>query len=191
MKAAAVLASLALAAALAGCGTSPEMRYYTLASEPAPPGAAAGYSIAVGPVSVPELVDRPHFVLRGAGNRVEIAEQTRWAAPLKSEIPRVVADHLARLLGAQASSAAQRAAGTPDYRVAIDVLRFEMSPGSTTVIEAQWTVRPHGGGEAVNGRTLATEAAGAGDDALVAAQSRALEALSRDIAAALSGLRKR
>ena len=28
----------------------------------------------------------------------EIAEQARWAAPLKSEIPRVIADQLARLL---------------------------------------------------------------------------------------------
>ncbi|HET7158024.1 MAG TPA: ABC-type transport auxiliary lipoprotein family protein, partial [Burkholderiales bacterium] len=103
-----------MAMGLAGCGTSPPERFYTLASEPAPTLSANtlanAVSIIVGPVSVPELVDRPQFVVRSGANRVEIAEQSRWAAPLKHEIPRVIADHLARFIeGARTTTSASRA----------------------------------------------------------------------------------
>ena len=168
------------------------MRFFTLASE-APAQSATpvtpAYSIVVGPVTVPELVDRPHFVVRSAPNRVAVEEQVRWAAPLKSEIPRVVADHLARLLeGSRTATSAQRAALVPDYRVLIDIQRFETSPQEGATIQALWTVRPTDGA-AFTGRSLVTEAAGPGYDDLVAAHSRALAAVSRDIAAAITAAR--
>src|SRR5687767_6523424 len=123
---------VALIALLCGCGTSPSVRYFTLESEmpPASASVSSAYSVVVGPVTVPELVDRPHLVLRSSPSRVEIAEYARWAAPLKSEIARVIADHLARELpGANIYTSAQRPAATPDYRVMIDVQRFDMAPG--------------------------------------------------------------
>ena len=189
MRAAGALAILFVTAALAGCGSSPPVRYFTLASEPRAAAAAPVFSIVVGPVTVPEIVDRPHFVLRSSPNTVDIAEQARWAAPLKGEIPRVIADHLARLLDARAWSSAQRASSQPDYRVLIDIQRFEMSPHDGATVQALWTVRALEGSAPVSGRSLVTESAGAGYDALVAAHSRALEAVSRDIAAAIVTLR--
>ncbi|HYH42581.1 MAG TPA: hypothetical protein VD867_11420, partial [Burkholderiales bacterium] len=58
----ALLASFAIAGF--GCGgTSPPVRYFTLASE-TPTGSAPtvpAYTVAVGPVTVPEIVDRPHL----------------------------------------------------------------------------------------------------------------------------------
>jgi uncharacterized lipoprotein YmbA len=168
------------------------VRFFTLASEAPPPAAAAAspsYSVIVGPVTVPELVDRPHFVLRSAPNRVDITEQARWAAPLKSEIPRVVADQLSGLLeGARTATSAQRATVIPDYRVLIDIQRFESSLQEGATVQALWTVRPTDGA-AFTGRSLATEAAGSGYDDLVAAHSRALGAISRDIAAAITAAR--
>ena len=175
------------------CGTSPPERYFTLSSE-APPLTApaqnvAAFSVIVGPVTVPEIVDRTQFVLRSSPSRVEIDELARWAAPLKSEIPRVVADHLARgLEGARVSTSAQRAAALPDYRVLIDVQRFESIPGESATLQAQWEVRGRIGAP-LAGRFIATEPAGAGYEDLAAAHSRALAALSRDIAAAIAQLR--
>jgi uncharacterized lipoprotein YmbA len=174
---------------VSGCGTPPQERFFTLASDPPSPASFnAGkpkYVVVVGPVTVPDVVDRPQLVLRTSPSRVEIAEQARWAAPLKNEIARVVADHLARLLdGARTATSAERASGTPDYRVLIDIQRFESAPQEGATVQAAWTVRLQDG-SALSGRSLITEPAGAGYDALVAAHSRALTAVSRDIAAAI------
>ncbi|MBS1138077.1 MAG: hypothetical protein H6R11_2031, partial [Proteobacteria bacterium] len=96
------MAALCVAAA-AGCGSTPKAHFYTLSAVPAAagataPSATAGYGVAVGPITVPEAVDRPQIVVRLSPSQVEISELHRWAAPLKSEIPRVIAEHLTRLL---------------------------------------------------------------------------------------------
>jgi uncharacterized lipoprotein YmbA len=179
----------------AGCSTPPQERFFTLesppASQPAANTGAGDFLIVVGPITVPEMVDRPQIVLRTAPGRVEIAEQARWAAPLKSEIPRVVADHLGRLLdGARTAAFAERASGTPDYRVLIDIQRFESVPQQGATIQASWTVRTPSG-EPLIGRSIVSEPAGSGYDELVAAHSRALGAISRDIAAAIQASRAR
>src|SRR5262249_52666479 len=73
----------------------------------------------------------------------------------------------------------------PAYRVAIDVQRFESSPGDAAVVEALWVVRRTGGAPR-SGLTLARESAqGGGYDALAAAHSRAIARLAGDIAAAI------
>jgi uncharacterized lipoprotein YmbA len=178
-----------LLAFIAGCGTSPPARFFTLAADPATALSSAGVnapSIIIGPVSVPEVVDRPQLVLRTSPTSVEIAELARWAAPLKSEIPRVIASQLASLLPkARVTTSPQRAVEIPDYRVQVDVQRFESTLAGSAVIEAAWIVRPREG-KGIAGRSVATEPAGVGYDGLVAAHSRALGAITRDIAAAIA-----
>jgi uncharacterized lipoprotein YmbA len=95
------LASLAVvvAALCAGCGSAPKERFYTLApaSGALPPAASPAAvasqprtSVAIGPVRVPDAVDRPQMVVREGPNRVEILEQQRWAGSLRSEIARAL-----------------------------------------------------------------------------------------------------
>jgi uncharacterized lipoprotein YmbA len=175
----------------AGCGTSPPERFFTLESTPPQQRSSSTgteFTVVVGPITIPELVDRPQLVLRTAPGRVEVVEQARWAAPLKSEIPRVVADHLARFLeSARTATSAERAVGTPDYRVLIDIQRFESTPQQGVTLQAAWTVRTPAG--ASSGRSLLTEPAGGGYDELVAAHSRALATLSREIATSIESAR--
>jgi hypothetical protein len=189
-----VLAAGLLFLSACSLGTSPPERFFTLATEApaaAPASAnAAAYLVIVGPVTIPEIVDRPQLVTSAGANRVEIAEQARWAAPLKSEIPRVIADHLARQLeGARTATTDERGAGTPDYRVLVDVQRFDSSPSAAT-IQASWTIRMKEGVAPLSGRSVVTEPAGAGYDALVAAHSRALARVSGEIAAAIRSARR-
>ena len=189
-KSTVIAAALALCA-LAGCST-PKARFYAL-SAPGQPASKALYSVAVGPVSVPEAVDRPQLVLRNAGNEVTIAEQTRWAGPLKSEVPRVLAANLAQALGdAYVSAYPQSTVSGADYVVVVDIQRFESAPGEAATIEALWAVRAAKGkdGAPRNGRSVVREPAqGKDDDALVAAHSRALMSISRDIAEAVRAAR--
>jgi uncharacterized lipoprotein YmbA len=179
---------------LAACGTPPQERFFTLSSDVAPraaPAAGKPISIVVGPVTVPDAVDRPQLVLRNGANRVDIVEQARWAAPLKNEIPRVVAEELAALIeGATTATYVQRASGEADYRVMIDVQRFDTTPGVGAAVQGLWSVRPRNGA-AVTGRSAATESAGSDYESLVAAHSRALAKVSGDIAAAIEATRAR
>ena len=171
---------LLLVFALTACATPPRESFYTLHA-PEPPAAAAGApSIAVGPVMIPEIVDRPQIVVRLGPNQVQIMEQARWAEPLKTGIARVVAANLAATLGARL--AASRNADA-DYRIALDIQRFE-SPADAVVIEALWTVTSKDGRE--SGRSVARQPIAAKDYAsLAAAHSAALAAISKDIAAAI------
>ncbi|HTY21338.1 MAG TPA: PqiC family protein [Geobacteraceae bacterium] len=166
------------------------MNFYTLsamAPEAATP-ATTLRAVAVGPVTLPELVDRPQLVIRVASDRVEIVETDRWAEPLKSEIPRLLAENLFRLLRpARVSTIDQSESRDAEYRVLVDIQRFESIPGEGVMIDALWSVRRSAAGATPRrGSSQVRErAVGAGYDVLVAAHGRALAAISSDIAKAL------
>lgn len=183
------ITTLCLAVALlAGCSSSPKVTFYTLnvaATNEA--SAPALNSVAIGSITLPDLLDRPQLVVRTSANRVEILETHRWAESLKSEIPRIIASDLGILLKpARVSTYPQNAGLEADYRVLLDIQRFEMTAGEGVSLEALWSVRRSNGGVPKTGRTVVSEPASAvGYDALVAAQSRALAVVSRDLAQAL------
>jgi uncharacterized protein len=182
------LISIALVAAVMNaCGTTAPSRYYTLDSTATPDGAPPSRTaVMVGPVTVPASVDQPQFVVRVASNRVELDEFNRWVAPLNDSIARAVAGDLAVLLGTPDVAAAPLANFNPDYRVTIDVQRFESMPNSAALLEAVWNVSKTAGGGTSSGRTVArVPVQGGGFEALAAAHSRALARLSADIAAAI------
>jgi hypothetical protein len=186
------LAAVAIALALlpAGCGSSPASRYYTLTAAPAGATASSNLSAAVGPVSVPAAVDRPQMVVTVAPNQLRLEEFNRWAAPLQNDIARVVAENLVAMLGTPRVTLSPQTLSTDaDYRVAVEVQRFDSAPGEAATLEAVWTVTRTKDGQSRTGRTSAREPApGPGFDALAAAHSRAVARLSRDIAEAVRAL---
>jgi uncharacterized lipoprotein YmbA len=183
-------AAILMALVTTACSRSPRVTFYTLAPDakqvaPAPDQAAP--SVFVGPVTLPEVIDRPQLVVRVTANRVELLESHRWAEPLKSEIPRLIAQNLGRLLGSdRVSSYRQHAGADAQYRVLVDIVRFESAPGEAVTVEASWTIRRALGGTQKTGHSLVREkVAEAGYDGLVAAYSRALAGVSGDIARAI------
>jgi len=184
------LALACLVLLLAACGSPPKERYYTLAAAASAPASTAGaspVSIAVGPVTVPETVDQPQLVVQVAANQVTMYEFQRWASPLKSEIARVIAANLAQALGTtRVWTHARTTLANPDYQVLVDVQRFDSALGDAVTIDVLWTVRGAAGTAPKTGRSSVREpASGAGFDPLVAAHSRALARVSRDIADAI------
>lgn len=192
--------TLALCMSLWGCASSPPAQFYTLsastarstAAAPVEPGvtpvARTGYAVVVGPASLPESVDRPQLVLRMSENRVSIVEQARWAEPLTSAIPARIASELAGLLASDRVLAYPQNPESFDYQVFLEVLHFDSVLNDSATLEVAWTLRSSKGGEPGFGRTLVRERVdGAGYEALVAAHSRALRAVSAAIAAAIRG----
>ena len=179
------------AALWAGCASTPS-KFYTLSPASEPGGATAVYSVAVGPVSVPAMVDRPQMVVTISPNQVGMDEFSRWASPLQNDIARVVAENLVKILGTPLVSVfPQATAAGASYRVLIDVMRFESAPGKSATLDAVWTVRGAKEGASRAGRTTASEpAADRSTAALVAAHSRALGRLSGQVAEAIRGLER-
>jgi len=173
---------------IAGCASTSPSRFYTLSSTSAPAVVPqASYSVSVGPISVPAVVNRPQIVIRTGLNQVFIGEFDRWASPLKDDIGRVVVENLVSMLGTtQVTLFPQSTAAGASYRAIIDVLRFDSELGKAATLDALWTVSPAKDGPPRRGHTTLTEATqGADYAALVAAHSRALGQLSAEIAKAI------
>ena len=176
---------------LGGCGSSPKTNFYTLNAQSTLPraGHSAAYSVAIGAVTLPDGIDRPQLVVRTGANRVSIADFERWAGPLKDEIAYAVAENLTGLLdGANVFILSRTADLEANYTVLLDVQRFDSVLGDAANIDVVWRVRPAAGAPK-GGRSVVREAVdGPGYDALVAAYSRALSAVSRDIASSMQAV---
>jgi uncharacterized lipoprotein YmbA len=183
------LAIMLALAAMGGCSTSPTASFYTLGAAGAGADAYAvrPISVVVAPVTVPDLVDRPQFVIRVSENQVRLDEFARWADPVKTQIPRVIAaDLAASLQGARVSVYPQGGDPGAAYRVRVEVQRFDGSPGDAATVEALWSVSPPKGVVPLTGRTIVREpCSDPGYGTLAAAYSTALAVVSHDIAMAI------
>jgi uncharacterized lipoprotein YmbA len=158
-------------------------------SQDAIPASAAQGTIGIGPVRLPEAIDRPQMVIRISPNRLDVSEHHRWAGALDREIARVVAENLAFLLGTVPVVVFPwAAADTPSLRVALDIQRFDGKPGMEARLSVTWTISQAGAALHRQQSRLRQPVLQECHEALVAAQSRLLEDLSRQIAAVISGL---
>ncbi|WP_246529981.1 PqiC family protein [Paraburkholderia podalyriae] len=180
---------LALVGALLGACKSPTTNFYTLSPDESltSTGASPPIAAVIGPVTIPDVVDRPQIVTRIGNNEVEVNEFDRWAQPLNGGIGRAIAADLGALLNSQQISVFD-AVRDPSavWHVRVDVMRFESVPGRDVTVDVLWAVRPPGNGRAVTGRSVARETvSGPGFEPIIAAHDRALASVSRDIAAAV------
>ena len=208
-------ALLALLPALAGCGQSDPSRFYVLTSTASEgpsgesPSAREGVAIGVGPVSLPQYLDRPEIATRDSQNKLNLAEFDQWGGRLEDNFARVMAENLAVMLETDRVSIFPWKLNTPvDYQVEVNVKRFEAGPDGKIVLRARWVISGGESGEVLSMSSSGFEGAGRSDlgkpqfgtkpknseapkidyDALVGDMSRAVEALSRDIATTIRSL---
>ena len=178
-------------AILAGCGVTKPSRFYILTPVEDSGTAAVtttAPAVGIGPVTFPAYLDRPEIAHRSGDNQLHYAGSHRWAEPLKTTFIRTLAENLTVMLPTDRTSIHpwSRSARL-DYQVTIDVVRFDADADGTVILVSAWKIiRADDGTEMERHRTSHTETAGAFDyPAIVAAQSRAVQRLSSDIAAAL------
>jgi uncharacterized lipoprotein YmbA len=183
-------ALLLVAFLLAGCSSTPPTRFYKLNSLPGGqqenPAALLGMDIAigVGPVELPEFLDRPQIVTRKSQNQLEIAEFHRWAASFPRDFSRVLAKNISTLLPTDRVAVYPwEDAFSPTYQVKLDVEQFDGQLGERVLLRVIWSlVGQEGKKELVVRKTLIEEPVLTNDyEGLVAAQSNALATLSREI----------
>jgi len=181
---------------LGGCATSPPAHYYTLAPLQPPAVKAASvptFTVAVGPVITPDQLQRPQIATRASENQINFSDFHKWAGTLADETKRVLVVNLNALLsGARAAVTTDDMAIDPDYRVVVNINRFDGLPGGSVWLNAVWTLKEQKGkmATAVNQSVIEEPVSGQGYPDLVSAQSRAIGQLSREIAAGIANARK-
>ncbi len=185
--------ALVLAAALASaCSSAPPVRFYVVTplAVPAPAQRAPGPGVAVAAVRLPEYLERPQLVTRSGDHRLQLEEYHQWGGNLAKDLTRVMAENLSLLLGSDAVVASPHTQRTrPDYRVEIEVLRFERGSDARVHLAAKWWLRRGADGSPLASPTtvLASEPLpeAASAELTVAAMSGVYGELSRVIAQAV------
>ncbi len=191
--------------AVAGCGKTEPTRFYVLSFDSGSMTSGQsttireGIGIGVGPVGLPQYLDRPQIVTRSTGNKLELAEFDQWGGRLKDNITRVLAENLSSELATDRVSIYPWKSAVPvDYQVTVRVTAFEFDPGGDILLDARWSII---GQDTKQVLTMARsryrqdlnsgreEDAAAGTcEAVAAAMSRNISDLGRDVAAKIKAL---
>ncbi|MEW5909525.1 MAG: PqiC family protein [Thermodesulfobacteriota bacterium] len=153
---------------------------------------SSGVTVLLGPVVIPSIIDRPQLVVRSKENRIQIFEESRWAGSFKEDIIRVLAENLNILMYKEGISVfTDEFIINPAFHLAVTINRFDGSADDRVRLNAAWMIRDSNSKAApsVNLSSIEEPVRESGIEALVAAESRALSSLSREIARELILLR--
>ena len=117
-----------------------------------------------------------------------MAEFDRWAEPLGPSFARALAENLSGLLGTERVALFSWEGGGPvDYRITMEVIRFERMPEGEVSLIARWTLLGPDRNELAPPRRsrIVVSTQQAGYEGVTGAMSEAVGKLSREIAAAI------
>jgi uncharacterized lipoprotein YmbA len=148
-------------------------------------------SIGVGPIRIPQYLERPQIVSRTSQNRLQLAQFDQWAEPIRINFSRVLAENLSILLATKRVSIFPWLKSTKiDFQIILEITRFDGVRGENALLRARWSIFGKDGKEMLlNNYSDYREPIATGDtEDLVAAQGRTVKHLSREIAQALQAL---
>jgi uncharacterized lipoprotein YmbA len=204
-----LLTALALAPVLYACSTTSPTRFYVLSTiTDKPEGTPANVSIGVGPINLPQYLDRPQIVTRLSSNQLVVGEFDQWGGQLDDGFARTLAGNLSVLLQTdQVQIYPWKDEESLSHAVTVDVLNFEQDVDGSSLLDVYWslvdartervklrrrgTYREPGGTPITEAQARSSGSGLLGDsksrpyDGVVAAMSRNLGSLSRDIAKAI------
>ena len=138
--------------------------FYTLSSATEPDVAkrsAEGLVIGLGPITLPQYLDRPDIVTREGANQMRLAEFSKWAEPLEPLLTRIMAEDLYALLDASDVIPIPQRGDIP-----LDRVSRSTSAGSTpttageVVLDARWRIYQGDNETLLDQRPLAGHRAG-------------------------------
>jgi hypothetical protein len=148
--------------------------------------------LGAGPITIADYLNRQDVVTRDSQNQLKMNEFEQWAGSFENNVIHALADNLGFLLGTDQIHIHPWRKSVPiDYRITVNVIRFDGKPGDRAWLTARWSV--------FNGKTkellevkrssIQEPVEGNRYEDLVAAQSRALAKLSREMAEVIKAAR--
>ena len=176
-----------------GCsigGASRPSEFYVLNTEPGTPVSGRTtpddqLTVGLGPITIPDIFDRPQIVTRPKPNRIDLAEFDRWGGDLNRDLSRVLAQNLmSRLNTDSILPHPWSRSDDPDFQVAVQVFRFDGELGNVARFEGVWRLMDGAKGceLAVHHFSFDESLAGTGYPEFVSTMSRAVAKLSQEIA---------
>ena len=145
--------------------------------------------IGLATVVVPEYLNRNEIIVNLDNTVYQLAEVNQWAEPLDENLTRVLAENLSNILRNDSIAVFLSSdSSIPfDYRLEIDVIRFDGNLGNQVSLVVQWALLEAEEDELKLMRRSEYQEPAADNTfkGLVLAKSRAVEKLSREIAAAI------
>ena len=194
-----VVTPFILAALLAGgCGTTKPSRFYTLstfADSELKSDVAKDMElgvIGIGPIRIAHYLDRPQIVTRIGPNRFEIAEFDRWGGTLQDDFSRALAENLTTIFPGKPIARSPWGRSTViAYQIPVDVIRFDGELGQGVELVAQWQILSDNGNQQRSSKrtSISQSVVGSTYDDLVAAKSRLVAELAREIAHELKNMK--
>jgi hypothetical protein len=179
---------------LEGCANAPS-RFYVLTSL-APlenvksvKNANRELVIGVGPIELPQYLDRLPILTRTSKNEFQLSEFDLWAEPLEDNFSRVLVENISLLIPTDHvilfPSNRKRVV---DFQVVVKVIRFDCGMDGDCTLSARWTILGK------NGKTIllmkksnfTVRSVETNHTAMVEALSKTLTDLSREIASAIN-----
>lgn len=188
-------------ALLSGCGTTQPSTFYILtpaaqALQPSSnPAAEQGPTIALGPIDIPDYLNRPQIINYVNENTLNVDEFHRWAEPLENNINRVLALNLSSMIPTDRIVLFPwkqlRTQINFDYRISVQIARFEATTDKTVVLTGRWVITSGDSKEilVVKKSHIVEPVQGQEYNAIINAHSRALEKLSVEIAQTLAAVK--
>ena len=141
--------------------------------------------VGVGPIQFPAYLDRPQFIIREGQNQYRLAEFDHWAEPLQSNVERVFLENLNIFLNDVPIAVVQLDGYLKiDYALRMRIIRMESDDGGNVSLVAGWVILGDEGEKVITAKvsSLRVTSASAAYKDIAAAQSQALDSLSREIA---------
>lgn len=199
-------AALLLAVLTAGCAGQSQPSSFYLLSYPSGPEAGGrttsmreGLGLGIGPVTLPQYLDRPQIVVRSRDNSLNLEEFDRWGGRLEDNFATVLAEVLsAELETDRVSVYPWSRPEQVEYQIIVTATAFETDADGQSVLDARWSIVDSRRQNvlAMARSTLREAVAATGDpaepgadyDATAAAMSRNVASLGREIAGRLRAL---
>ena len=192
------ICSCLLGFVLCACArNSPVTDFYLLNADPESlthhnPAASTPWVIGLGPVHIPEYLNRPQMVYEVSANQFRLDEQHRWAERLDQNILRALMLSLsAQLQYARMIPHPWSSREKIDFKIAIEILEFHRDAGGSARLTAQWTLSRTNQAPASRWFECKRPVPDSDFRAFVQSQSECLAELSTQIAAALRDGMKR
>jgi uncharacterized lipoprotein YmbA len=142
-------------------------------------------TVGVGPLQIPKMIDRPQIVTRIGPNKISVDEFHRWAGTVYEDFLRVMTMNLSALLQSGLVMAYPwEDFFEPDYQIYMEIHQFDGQPGQYAQLDITWTITGRDDRQILLVKKSLIKEPTQGDDfdAFVAAKSRILANLSRQIA---------
>jgi len=177
---------------LVGCTRSPQSNFYVLSSRNSNVETTQSkllhhkFVVGIGPVIIPEHLDRPQIITRTTDNLLHLAEYNRWAESLEKNFSRILMEDLSPALSRYKIAVVPwKRSITLHYQVVVEIDRFDGVVGERAVLKARWrivNVKEKQKLLVIKRSSYVEPVTDDSYEALVSAMSKMVNALSHDIA---------